>query len=126
MPTYEGRDNCGGLPPPPVYHKRNTLSHLDPTGGAAKAAPSCRFLVRDSDQASGHFPEHLAVAVVGQVCSHESESNNRWCSVTVPSSVVPSDVVGASSGACSGTPSGSRPHPPLDSEITAVVFPYHL
>ena len=39
------------------------------------------------------------------------------------SSIVPSEVVGAASGSCSGIPSGSGPHPPLESEITAVLCP---
>ena len=59
----------GGLPLPPVDHARSTLSHLALTGHAAPAAPSCRFLGRDSDQAFGHFPEYLAVAAAGWVCS---------------------------------------------------------
>ena len=120
------RDNCSGLPLPPVDHARSTLSHLAPIGGAVPAAPSCRFLGRDSDQATRHCPEHLAVAAAGRVYSQGSESNNRWCSVTVPSSVVPSEVVGVTSGSCSGNPSGGGLHPPLESEITAMVFPRHL
>ena len=32
----------------------------------------------------GRFPENLAVVEAGPVCSQESESNNRWCSVAVP------------------------------------------
>ena len=31
------------------------------------------------------------------------------------------DVIGAASGACSQTPSGARPLPPLEPEITVVV-----
>ena len=71
-------------------------------------------------------PEHLAVAAAG--CMHflGSESNNRWCLVAMPSSLVPSEVVGAASGNCPQTPSGGRPCPPLVSEITAVVCPCHL
>ena len=42
----------------------------------------------------------------GKVCGSQGSENNRWCSVTVPSSVVPSEVIGASSGVCSQTPSG--------------------
>ena len=33
------------------------------------------------------------------------------------------EVIGATSGACSQTPSGGRPCPPLESEMTAVVCP---
>ena len=83
-------------------HARSTSSCLAPTGGAAQAAPSCRFLGRDSDQASGHCPECVAVVAEGQVCSQGSESN-RWFSITM-SSVVPSEVVGAASDFCSGPP----------------------
>jgi len=42
-------------------------------------------------------PEHLAVA--GHVNSQESESNNSWHLVTIPSSLVPSEVIAAASGA---------------------------
>ena len=45
-----------------------------------------------------------------------SESNNRWCSVTMSSFVVPSEVVGAASGSCSGIHSGDGPCPPLESD----------
>ena len=107
-------------------HARSTSSCLAPTGGAAQAAPSCRFLGRGSDQASGHCPEHLAVATAGQVCSQGSENNNRWCSVIMSFSVVPSKVVGAASDFCSGVPSGGGPRPSLESEIIAVVCPCHL
>ena len=79
----------GGLPPSPVDHARSALSCLAPTGGAAQAAPSCRFLGSDSDQASGHCPECLAVAAAGPVCSQRSESNSRWCSITMSFSVCP-------------------------------------
>ena len=80
----------------------------------------------DSDQASGHCPECLAVAAAVWVCSQGNESNNRWCSITMSFSVVPSEVVGAASDFCSGIPSGSRPRPPLESGITATVCPRHL
>ena len=33
-----------------------------------------------------------------QVCSQGRESNNRWCSIAMSFSVVPSEVIGASSG----------------------------
>ena len=36
------------------------------------------------------------------------------------------EALGATSGACSWTPSGGRAHPPLESEITAVACPHHL
>ena len=107
-------------------HARSTSSCLAPTGGAAQAAPSCRFLGRDSDQASGHCPECLAVAAAGWVCSQGSKSNNRWCSITMSFSVVPSEVVGAASDFCSGIPSGGGPCPPLESGVTVVVCSCHL
>ena len=108
---------------PPVDHMRSTPSCLAPTEGAAKPAPGCRVLGRDSDQASGHCPERLAVIAADQVCSQESESNNRWCSVTVPSCVLASEVTGATTSACSGTPNGSGPRPLLESEITGSDLP---
>ena len=54
-------DNCGDLPLLSVDNARSTLSCLDPTGCAAPAAPKSRSLGRDSNQASGHCSEHLAV-----------------------------------------------------------------
>ena len=66
---------------------RSTPSHLAHTGGAAQAAPSCKILGGDRDQACGHCPEHSAVAATGLMCSQGCESNNRWYSVIVPSSV---------------------------------------
>ena len=80
----------------------------------------------DSDQASGHCPENMVVAAAGQVCSQGSKSNNMCCSIPMSFSVVPSEVVGAASGSCSGIPSGGRPRPPPESEITAMVCPCHL
>ena len=124
MPNSGVRDNCGGLPLPPVDCARSNSSCLAPTEGAP-AALSCRFLGRGSDQESGHCPKHLAVVAAGQVCSQLSESNNRWCSVA-SSSVVPSEVVWAASGFCSGISSGGGLCPPLESEITVVVCPSHL
>ena len=85
MPTSGIRVNCGGLPPSPADHARSTLSHLDHAGCAALAALSCRVLGRDSDQVSGHRPEHFAVTAAGQVCFQGSESNSTWCLVAVPS-----------------------------------------
>lgn len=110
------------MPPPPVDHARSTTSFLATTGGTTPAAPSCRFLGRDNDQVSGHCPECLAVAAAGQVCSQRSKSNSRWCSITM-SSMVPSEVVGAESGSCSGIPGSGGPRLPLESEITVVVCP---
>ena len=55
----------------------------------------------------GHCPERLAVAATGQVCSQESESNNRWCSVAGPSFVPTSEVTEFTGGACSQTSSGA-------------------
>ena len=91
---------------------------LSPHGGAIQAVPSCRILGRDSDQSSGNCPECSAVATAGQVCSKGSKSTNRWCSITMSISVVPSEVVGAASDFCSGIPSGGGPCPPLESGIT--------
>lgn len=79
------RDSYGGLPPPPADHARSTLSRLAHAGGAVLATSSCRVLGRDSDQASGHCPECLAVAAAVWVCSQEGDSNNVWCLVAVPS-----------------------------------------
>ena len=59
------------------------------------------------------------MAVAGYVSSQGNESNNRWCSVAMPSS----EVTGSASGSCSLTPSDGGPHPPLESEITAIVCP---
>ena len=36
------------------------------------------------------------------------------------------EEIGSASGACSLTPSGGGPCPPLELEITVVVCPYHL
>ena len=81
-------DSCGGLPLLLADHARSTLSHLAHTGGAAQAAPSFRILGSDRNQACGHGLGCLAVAAAGLVFSQGCESNNRWCSVTMPSSVV--------------------------------------
>jgi len=85
MPTSGIRDNCGGLPLPPVDHARITLSHLANAEGAAPAAPSWKVLGMDSDQASGCCPEGLAVAAAEWVCSQGSEISGGWCFVAVPS-----------------------------------------
>ena len=121
-PTSGAKDNCGGLPQPPAGHARTTSSCLSPGQGAL----SCRFLGVDSDQAPGNFPEHLAVALTGRVYSQGSKRNNRWCSLVMSFSMVPSEVVGAARDFCSGIPSDSGPCPPLESEITVAVCPCHL
>ena len=116
----------GFAPVPPVDHARSTSSCLAHTGRAAKAAPSSRLLGRDSDQASGLYPECLAMASAGQVCFQGSKSNVMYFSITMSFCVLPSEVVGAASDFCSSIPGGSGPCPPLESEITVVVFPCHL
>ena len=68
-------------------------------------------------------PESLAVEAAGCLCLQGSESNKIWYSVAMTSSVPTSEVPGAAGGACSWTPSGGRPCPPLVSEITAVFVP---
>ena len=70
--------------------------------------------------------KHLAVAAPGCVCSQRNESTNWWCLVAGPTCVPTSEVTEAAGGASSQTPSGSRPRPPLVSEMTAVVCPYCL
>ena len=85
---------------------------------------NCRFLGRDSDQAFGPLPEHLAAA--GRVCSQGSERNIRWYSVVVSFSVIPSEVVGATSDFFPDIPSCGMPCPLLESGIIAVVCSYHL
>ena len=52
------------------------------------------------------------------VCSQGSESNNRWCSLTMPSSAIE-----ATSGASSWMPNSGGPCLSLESEITGVVCP---
>ena len=66
-----------------------------------------------------------AVTAAGHVYSQGNERNNQCCLVAVPSSVLTLEVTGATGGAYSLTPSGARPHPPLSSEITVVLFPCH-
>ena len=63
------RDNCNGLPLPPVDHAGSTPTHLGHAEGTAAGAPCSRILGRDNDQASGHCPEHLTVAAAGKECS---------------------------------------------------------
>ena len=63
------------------------------------------------------------MAVSGHVHSQGSEHNSRWCLVVVPSSVVASDVIRASSGASSWTPGGSRVCPPLQWFLPATCKP---
>ena len=129
MPTSEVRDNCDSLPPPPADHTRRTLFHLAHAGGAAPAAPSCRVLGRDSDQVSGCYPECLAVAAAGQVCSQGSENNSIWCLVAVPSFfpfLSTPEVTGVAGGAHSQAPSSGKLRLPLASETTTKVCPCHL
>ena len=108
MRTSGVRDNCGGLPPPPVEHARSTQSFLAPIGIAAKAALSCRVLGKNRDQASGHCMEHLSVLAARQVYPRVQgcDSNKSLYSVTMPPSVMCSEMIGAESCACSQTPSG--------------------
>ena len=63
----------------------------------------------------------------GMVCKLQvSESNKGWCLVLMPSSMVPSEVIGSASGTFSQTLSGGS-HTYLQSqEIIAVVCPFHL
>ena len=75
---------------------------------------------------SGHCPESFAMAAAAQVCSLQSKSNKRWCSIKMSFSVLPSEVVGAASDFCSNISIGSAPFPPLESGITVVVCPHHL
>ena len=52
-------------------------------------------------------------------CVHSQGSeNNKWCLVALPSSVLTSEVSGVAGGACSWSPMGGGPHPPLESEMT--------
>ena len=64
------------------------------------------------------------MAAAGQMYSQGSE-NNRQCLIAVPS-LLTCEVTGASVGAFSQTLSGVRLHPPLMSEMTAMVCPHHL
>ena len=100
MSTSRVRENYGGLSLPPADHSRSILSHLAQTGGAAQAAPSFRILGSDRDEVCGHCPEHLAVAAKGLVCSQGSESNNRWCLVTIALLCSTLEVLRAAGGAC--------------------------
>ena len=68
-----------------------------------------------------HQPEHLTVAAGGRICSQGSESNNRWLSVIVSSSVLTSEVTGATGHACSWIPTSSRACPPLESEMAVAL-----
>ena len=90
------------MPPPTVDHSGNSPSHLAHAGAAAQTAPSCRVLGRDSDQACGHCPKHLAVAATERIYSEECESKNKWCLVAVPSSVVHPEVTGTANGPAYG------------------------
>ena len=66
------------------------------------------------------------MAVAGCVSSQGSENNSGWYSVTMPPSVVPSEVTGAAIGACPWTPVRGGSCPPLESKITVVVCPCQL
>ena len=110
--------------PPPVDHAINNPSCFTHMGCTAQDALICRFLGRDSDQASGHFPEHLALAIAGQMCFWGSESNIRWCSIVMSFTVLPYEDFGAACDFCIS--SGSWPCPPLESGTTAVVCSCHL
>ena len=113
MPTSGVRDNCSGLPPPPVDHASSNPSCLAHAGGAAQTDPSCGALGSDSDPACvATAKKHLAVAAAGRVCSQGSESINGWCLVTVPSYLPTSAVTGATGGAYSQTRSGEEPGKP--------------
>ena len=68
MATSGFKDNCSGLPLPPVDHARRTWFHLAHAGGAVQAAPSFRVLGRYSDQVCRCCSESLAVAAAGWVC----------------------------------------------------------
>ena len=125
-PTSGVRDNCGGISQPSADHARSTPSPLSHTGGATPAAPSCRVLGRDSDQASGHCPDFWAVADAGQVCSQGSESNDMWCLFEVLFFLLTPEVTGAAGGAYLHAPSDGKPCLLLASEMTAVVHPFHL
>ena len=123
MPTSRIRDNCSNLPLPPADHAGSTLSHLAHADGAAAVAPHCRVLGRDSDQVSGHHPEHLAVAGAGWVCSQGNESNSVCCLVynVLFFSFLPTpEVAGVTGEAHSQAPSGGKPRLPLGSETQSV------
>ena len=132
MPTSGVLDNCAFWPLPPVDYPRSTPSCLVHTRGAAMLLliagswegtvikPVGEHLILNSLFFSETSKECLVVAAAGRVCSQESETNNRWCSVTVPSYVVLSEVIRATNHACSHTPVSGRPCPPLESEITMV------
>ena len=79
---------------------------------------------------SGWYTGPLTMATAGSVHSQGSESKNRWCLVAIPSSAMTPEMTGATGGACSWTPSGGRPCPPLEGcEMAVVIFPlcpYHM
>ena len=98
-------------------------------GKVMQAIPRCWALGSGRDsQAHVGSAQCLAVvvAVSGHVHSQGSESKNGWCSIAVPSSVLTSEVTGASVGICSQNPSGGGIHPSLESEVTVVVCPHNL
>ena len=129
-PPLESGITGGLLPTTYRPFKKHPIS-LSPHRRCAHAAPSCRTLGSDRDQTcfscglrllpgafgSGNNSAGLLPGVREQqqvVFGH----NALLCGTL--------EVNGASSGACSQTPSGGRPCPPVESEITTVVFPHHL
>ena len=78
MPTFEIRDNCGGLPLLPEDHARSTLFHLAHAGGTAPAARALRVLESEVIKhlgtaqriwqwqlQGGHVPRGVRVAAYG-------------------------------------------------------------
>ena len=61
------------------------------------------------------------MAVAECVSSQKGENNQGWCSVTMPLSMVTSEVTGVAGGACSQTSSGGGLCLPLESEITVAL-----
>lgn len=90
-----------------------------------QAAPNYRALGSGNDSQAGvssaqsiwQWQQH------GVFFSHGNESNNGSCSVAVHSSMLNFEVTGATGDTCSWAPNGSRPHPPLESEMTVVACP---
>ena len=68
----------------------------------------------------------MAVAAAVHMHSQGSDSSNRWCLLAKLTSVMPSEVTGVKSGACSWTPVVVGDTLPLESEITAEVCPHYL
>ena len=92
-----------------------------------QADTSCKALGSGSSPRQVHVdPEHLVVAAAWYVHSQGNESNNKWYTVAVLSSVLTFWVTEDTGGSCSWTPSVGGPCPPLESEITVVFYPYCL